>query len=288
MLNQITKEDGVNLKEWLLFGVMILMLIGGIHQIISLILINNDLAYIKFFSINQMIQEGIILSLLILILVLLYFCCYLGLKKISEKIFKKIGSKSNRIIICIIIAIVLHMLMFLIVIGSNYDLSIAFIDDNGNNINDINDIIQFAIKFDLYIYIVLLVLQLVNLSYLYWYFFNFENVKKEKLAIFIYGAFLYLLFLIFTNLFPYSLNIVNKKLYESSINIQDLSKKINMPIKDNNGKDIKKYAHMELAYINQEYVFFRVKETNQSINKIVIVKFSELFNDDTLNIKVEK
>lgn len=105
-------NNPTQIRDWLTLCAAILMLIGGFIQIWALILVDGDIAYLKFFSNTQLFVDGLF-GIFILVYIGLVYKIIIYLFG-NKKWFKELPNKDISIIFLIIIFILYIIFSFLL------------------------------------------------------------------------------------------------------------------------------------------------------------------------------
>ncbi len=254
-----------NIKEYIGIIVLLPSLLGGIWQLYALSKIS--ISYIRFFSISQLIPDGIIVFIFLiflfliiilnisLILDLLNLLNYLFkdyLNKIKNIAYDTIERKSSLIKLLLIFCLPTIILFFLMI------LDIVYL----KNIN-----LFYKILINTFI-VALFIIYLYIIDTLKNKFIELKSLYSLN-SIFILG----ITIIIFEHLLI-SFG-TNYQLPQNLINIDEISEKIK---KENSSNNI------DILYMNDKYIFIRLiteKIPNgkiDTINKIKIIKFEDLIN----------
>lgn len=262
--NKFLKFIKVDIKENLSLIVLIPSVIGGLWQILELLTIG--LSYVRFFSLTQLVSDGITIGIVLLTLIILYL-----VSKPVKFIKSLFTDEINKIPIWLNLFMSLMMAFSLYL----YPKTTLYIE----NEKSFSSYLGFIIPFLLFIkFFIQFIFQLYpkldpNNKILKFFYSNYKNKTKTydtiKDAVYVFFDFTIRLAVLF--LFFMIISIRN--LIYKSDNLENINV-VNTFVHKNYGD----YNNPKILYFNDKYTFISLKKKDKdSDEKILILKTEDVF-----------
>ncbi len=248
-------------------------LLGGLWQIFELT--NISVSFIRFFSLSQLVSDGLLILLILILIILILYFSKLVVRKPDEedKELKNPKSYYKALRIVFNCGVVLYV-MFPLFKSLYYE----------------EEIILTHLLLAIFILILFGFNFLLSLYHLYLYYFErplryffIKTTRKSvffQFLLFLSERFIYLssillfIYLLGFNIFHFSSKIRNSYVFPKQlINIYN----VECIIETNYNLKISKE---DFIYFNDKYIFIKNKSTNNYNQEILIIKFDELFENE--------
>lgn len=259
ILDNFSKFIKSDIKENLSVIVLIPSVLGGIWQVLELL--NIGLPYLRFFSLSQLISDGLTIAITIVIFIILYRVA--NPKKFVQSLFDGSGDRIPTFLLVILIIFPLIVVVFYNDLY-NDDNQFTFLDYINLSIPlliligaFIRLFFRMYLKIDKNVYAIKVIkYHIQNQTHIY------ENVKLFfGFVIQIILLFVFIAIIKFRDLIYTSPNLENIKLAKENVN-----------------KNLNKSLKTEILYFNDKYIFMEIHERDiKESKKIIIYKTDDVF-----------
>ncbi|CAI3162858.1 hypothetical protein MWMV17_MWMV17_03456 [Acinetobacter calcoaceticus] len=235
-------------------------ILGGIWQILELSSI--DLSYIRFFSINQIVPDG----LLALFLLFWFFGLYNLIRFLP---YPKLDFDNDEFKETSFISIVFFNFIPLMAIILAYNYIYKF------NYNSFFSILINSFLLAVIVFIILGIIKQIDA-----YISHKNNFIKKVFLHYDFRKIMFIIFVIFLSLPAFQMVKAARELVSIPTNLNNFNKATNKL-----SKEYKLNSHPKLLYFSKDYLFYEIKIGNKKM--IEIVETKNLFSDDSKKSKDE-
>lgn len=262
--NKFLKFIKVDIKENLSLIVLIPSVIGGLWQILELLTIG--LSYVRFFSLTQLVSDGITIGIVLLTLLFLYL-----VSKPVKFIKSLFTDEINKIPIWLNFFMTLMMAVSLFI----YPKTTLYIENKKSFSSYLGFIIPLLLFIKFFIQFIFQLYPTLDPKYkiLKYFHSNYKNKTKTyetiKDAVYVFFDFTIRLAILFVFIMIISIrNMIYKSDNLENINV------VNTFVHKNYGD----YINPKIIYFNDKYTFISLRKKNKdSEEKILILKTEDVF-----------